>query len=308
MATAAVARPANALRQRRTDAPRLTLGKRVNPSTMDGSETGQLAKRRKIEEPYVRDNGYILKKHKGNQPSIVIHLHNNHWKFGGQDSSFGYDSQMAVVLKHLRHGTVPHEMIGELLGELVVWYDGCLIVEVHNHRTAEGKEKGRARDDEKKFSMHAYNEHITPSGLAPYPKKVRTDEDAGKGTGAGGSEDGQHEKQKEKGKEGPKIFTTVLHPTELSWHHESLLYANTPASEMRSKKNGSTDAPASAQPPTPSLSVPPTPLMTTRGPLTKDQKMCFEAGELNSFMADVLVATEPPLYLDPVDNPFDAQR
>ncbi|KAK0312918.1 Transcription factor spt20 [Friedmanniomyces endolithicus] len=308
MATAAVARPANVLRQRRTDAPRLTLGKRVNPSSMDGNETAQLAKRRKLAEPYVRNNDYILKKHKGKQASIVVHLHNNYWKFGGQDSSFGYDSQMAVVLKHLRRGTVPHEMMAELLGEQVLWYDGCLIVEVHNHRTAEGKEKGKARDDAMKFSMHAYNEHITPSAMAPYPKKARTDEDGAKVNGTSGSEEAQPDKQKDKAKDRPIVFTTVLHPTELSRHHELLIFAKTPASDMRSKKKGSTDTPMSAQPPTPSLSVPPTPLMTTRGPLTKDQKMCLEGGELNSVLADILVATEPPLYLEPVDNPHDAQR
>ncbi|KAK5705884.1 hypothetical protein LTR17_021259 [Elasticomyces elasticus] len=306
MATAAVARPTNVLR-RRPDAPRISLGKRLNTSNMDGAENGQQAKRRKIEEPYVRTQNYILKKHAGKKPSLIIHLHNGFWKFGGQEGSFLYDSQMAFVLRHLRHCTVPHEMLEDLFREGVPFYDGCLIVEVHNHRTAAAKEKGKARDDDKKFSMHAYNEHITPSSLAPYPKKAQADSDAPKEKSAAGQ--AQQAGQKDKASDGLKISTIVMHPTDLSRHHETLLLLNTPASDMRSKKKSGADTPSSAHPSTtPSLSVPPTPLMTTRGPLTKDQKMCIEHDELNSFMADVLVTTQPPLYLDPAENPQDAER
>ena len=36
--------------------------------------------------------------------------------------------------------------------------------------------------------------------------------------------------------------------------------------------------------------------------------MCIEENDWYSFHADLLVATEPPLYLEPVDNPQDAGR
>ena len=309
MATATVARPAQALRQR-DRAPRPSLAKRS--TNVDGNDAP--AKRRRLNEPYVRDSSYILRKHKGKPPSIVIHLHNTHFRFDGQEGSFAYDSPMKFVLEHLRKQTVPHEMLEELLSQNVPFYDGCLIVEVHNHKTKEGKEKGKKEDGagpDSKFSMHAYNEHITPSPFAPFPSKARTDNDPEKGESSSAEMAAPEKpgKAKDKDKEGPKIFTTVLHPTALTQHHEMLLLASTPASDLRSKKkNADSGTPSTAQPPTPGLSVPPTPITTSRGPLSQPQKMCLEEGDFYSFQADVLLATEPPLFLDPVTTPQDADR
>ncbi|KAK4550460.1 hypothetical protein LTR36_000039 [Oleoguttula mirabilis] len=310
MATASVTRPAQALRQR-DRAPRPNLSKRS--TNIDGGEAP--AKKRKLNEPYVRDAAYILRKHKGKAPSIVIHLHNLNFRFDGQEGSFAYDSPMKVVLEHVQKSTVPHEMLEELLAQNVPFYDGCLIVEVHNHKTKEGKEKGRREEGsgaDGKFSMHQYNEHITPSPAVPYPSKARTDEQPEKGESSAGDMAAPERKGKEKEmeKDGPRIFTTVLHPTPLTQHHEMLLLATTPASELHSKKKGGdTGTPSSAQPPpTPGLSVPPTPITTTRGPLSQSQKMCLEEGDFYTFQGDVLLATEPPLFLDPVSNPQDADK
>lgn len=269
------------------------------------------AKKRKLAEPYVRDSEYILEKHKGKAPSLTVHLHQTHFRFEGQDGSFAYDSPMKFLVGHLRNQTVPHEIIEELLPPTVPWYDGCLIVEVHNHRAKAGKEKGRrdsaSNDGTVKFSMHNYNEHVTPSPMAPFPSKARTDETPEK---AESSSVEMPAPERPKDKEGPSIYTVVLHPTALSQHHELLILAKTPADQVRGKKRNSDSAtPSSAQPPTPQLSVPPTPItQTSRGPLSQSQKMCLEEGDLYSFQADLLVATEPPLYLEPVDNPQDADR
>ena len=307
MATAAVARSAQALRQRR-DAPRPTIAKRH--LAMEGAAE-QTGKKRKLNEPHVRTPEYILQKHNGKAPSLTIHLHPTHFKFEGQDGSFAYDSEMKFVLNHLRRNTVPHQMMQELLENNVLFYDGCLIVEVHNHRAKDSKDKGRhdsaADEDTVKYGMHNYNEHVTPSPMVPYPSKARTDETPEKPESSR-SEMPAPEKPKEK--EGPRIFTTVLFPTPLSQHHEILILANTPASEVRNKKRGGdSTTPSSAHPTTPQLSVPPTPIgQTARAGSTQPQKMCLEPEDLYSFQADVLVATESPLYLEPVDNPQDAQR
>ena len=269
-------------------------------------------KKRRLDEPHVRTAAYILRKHKGKPPSLTIHLHPTHFRFDSQDGSFAYDSPMKFVIGHLRKQTVPHEMMKEMLESNVPFYDGCLIVEVHNHRSKEGKDKGRhdsANDDDAvRFSMHNYTEHVTPSPMVPYPSKAaRTDATPAKNEGSSGD---MAAPERPKEKEGPKITTIVLQPTPLSQHNELLILASTPASDVRSKKRGSDGAiPSSAQPLTPQLSVPPTPVtQTSRGALTQSQKMCLEEGDLYSFQADLLVATEPPLFLEPVDNPQDAQK
>lgn len=276
------------------------------------STSESAAKRRKPAEPYVRDSQYILQKHKGKAPSLVVHLHPTHFRFEGQDGSWAYDSPMKFILQHLKKQTVPHELMGELLApNNVPWYDGCLIVEVHNHIAKAGKEKRRrdsgANDGNVKFSMHNYNEHVTPSPMAPFPSKARTDDTPEK---AESSAADMPAPERPKDKEGPAITTLVLHPTSLSQHSELLLLMNTPADHVRGKKKANDSAtPSSAQPPTPQLSVPPTPItQTSRGPLSQSQKMCLEQDDLYSFQADLLVATEPPLYLEPVDHPQDAEK
>ena len=308
MATATVVRPSQALRHRR-DAPRPTAAKRS--ITMDGPSE-QPSKKRKLDEPYVRDSPHILRKFKGKPVSLTIHLHPTHFKFEGQDGSFPYEGDASFVLKHLKRGTVPHEMMEELLSNNIPWYDGCLIVEIHNHRNLGGKGKSRndaaAEDDTEKFGMHNYNHGLTPSPMVPFPSQAKQAEEEEKKERTNGD---MEPPERPKEKDGPRIFTVVLHPTDLSFHHETMILANTPASEMRNKKRGSDSAtPSSAHPPpTPQLSVPPTPIsQTARGSSIPAQKMCLEGNEWYSFQADMLMATAPPLYLEPVDNPQDSQK
>ena len=212
---------------------------------MDGA-TENANKKRKLDEPYVRTKDHILRKFNGRPPSLTIHLHQTHFKFEGQDGSFAYDSEMKFILEHVRRGTMPHQMMQELLENSAQFYDGCLIVEVHNHRAKEGKDKGRhdsaADEDTVKFSMHNYNEHVTPSPNVPYPSKARTGDTPEKNERSS-IEMPAPERPKEK--EGPKIFTTVLFPTPLSQHHEINILANTPASEVRNKKRDTIQRPSS---------------------------------------------------------------
>ncbi|KAK3680753.1 Transcription factor spt20, partial [Vermiconidia calcicola] len=304
MATATVARPAQALRRR--DAPRPTVAKRTN---MDGMAGPAPKKRKVLEEPYVWADTYILQKHKGKAPSLTIHLHPTHFKFEGQDGSFTYDSEMKFLLGHLQRSTVPHQMMQELLENNVPFYDGRLIVEIHNHKTKAGKDRNRQDsaegDDTVKFSMHNYNQHVTPSPLVPFPKKA---------AGVDGTPEKKERHmaapEKPKEKDGPRIYTRVLHPTDLSKHSEIILLANTPATEARSKKKGGEgNTTSNGQPSTPQVSVPPTPIsQTSRGPLSQSQKMCLEEEDLYTFQSEMLLATEPPLYLEPVDNPQDAEK
>lgn len=309
MATTVVTRPAQALRNRR-DGPRpASISKRQN--AMEAA-TEQSNKRRKLNEPFVRDSQYILDKFYGKQPSLTIHLYDATFRFEGQDVSWTYDSPMKCVLRHLKHQTVPHEMMEELLSGAIQWYDGCLIVEVHNHRAKAGKEKGRkdltANDGNLKFGMHNYTQHVTPSPMVAYPSKAITDQalELESADSHGGN---MAAPERPRDKDGPSVVTVVMHPTPLSQHAEMMILMKTPADQMRSNKKRGADGASTAAPPTPQMFAPPTPLtQTSRGPVTQSQKMCLEDGDLYSFQADLLVATEPPLYLEPVDNPQDAER
>ncbi|KAK4504622.1 hypothetical protein PRZ48_002583 [Zasmidium cellare] len=303
MATATVVRPSQALRTRR-DAPRPTLPTK-RASAMDSDAPA--GKKRRLDEPYVRTKDHILRKFAGKPPSLTVHIHPNYFRFDGQEGSFTYDSPMVSFLKSLRNQEVPADMIEALLSGNVPFYDGCLIVEVHNHRSANGSHKGKhdsGAGDQVKFSMHNYNNYVTPSGWAAFPKRAKEGElpDKAQSAEAVKSEEGAEDKGKGKSDDGPHIATLVMFPTPLSQHKEMMLLANTPASEIRSKKkaaDGST---------TPQLSIPPTPLASASRTAGQENKMALEEQDYYQFQADVLLATEPPLYLEPVKNPQEAQK
>ncbi|KXT15547.1 hypothetical protein AC579_6543 [Pseudocercospora musae] len=308
MATAAVVRPGQPRTSQRRDGlkPSIASLKRANmngTAVEDGSEPA--SKRQRIDRgppPAVRTRDWILKQHAGKPPSMVLHLHPTYFRFDTQEGSYAYDGPMRFIIDALKKQRIPHEMLEEIHANNVPFYDGCLIIEVHNHRTASAKDKGRndsASDGGPgRYSMHVYNNYITPSGLAPYPKKAKEEQPE-----ADGDEDTKKGADKSnKEKNGPQIASLVLFPTELSMHYDMMILARTPASDLtRSKKKGADGA----QPSTPSLAVPPTPI---GGAVKVDGKMCLEEKDFYQWQADVLVETERSLMLGPVDGPETAHK
>ena len=289
MATAAVARPGQALRTRR-DIP----GDRKRVTMENGQPP---AKRRRLEEPHVITKDYILRKFAGKPPSLVLHLHANYFKLDSQEGSWPYDSPMKFLLEDIRKERVPHQMLEELLANNVPFYDDCLIVEIHNHRASSGKSK---RNDSAtsgtRYSMHNYNSYVTPSPHVEYPKQAQQE-----AAEAAEKEKARASNDKGKQQDGPIIATLVLFPTEMTRHQEMLILARTPASQMPRRRKGGDE------PSTPQLSVPPTPVIGSRA-TPEDNKMCLEPQDLYQFQAEVLLATEPPLMLQTVDGPEAAQK
>ena len=72
----------------------------------------------------VKTTSYILKKYAKCPPSLTVHLHPTHFRFEQQDGSFPYNSEMKVIIEHIRAGTVPHDLIEELLRGGVPFYEG----------------------------------------------------------------------------------------------------------------------------------------------------------------------------------------
>ncbi|PRQ70249.1 hypothetical protein AAT19DRAFT_11481 [Rhodotorula toruloides] len=76
----------------------------------------------------------VLKRHRRAPPSLVIHLYPTHFRFEHQHGNFAYDSPMKCFLEAVREQKLPTDLLEVLDESGVVYYDGCLIVEVHDHR------------------------------------------------------------------------------------------------------------------------------------------------------------------------------
>lgn len=217
---------------------------------------------------------------------------------------------MKFILEHLKSQTVPHDMIEELQAAGVRFYESCLIVQIQDHRSTTSSKtpptstNATKTDTNVPFSIHNYNEHLTPSPYVPCPQVEQEPKSHGNAPVVPSAE-ASVSKDKQPSK-GPNVFTVVLFPTPLSMQEEVYIQANTP--DLRNNRKQSVQVPrtpASATiPPTPLSAVPPTP--SANGPPSKRQKMMISGQEIQEFESRAITTTAPPLFLDPVDNIEDA--
>ncbi|KAJ5551885.1 hypothetical protein N7461_006583 [Penicillium sp. DV-2018c] len=268
---------------------------------------------KKAPEPYVKTTSYILKKYSKCPPSLIVHLHPTHFRFEQQDGSFPYNSEMKVIIEHIRAGTVPHDLIEELLRGGVQFYEGCLIVRVIDHKSASAQARktpaASTNANNTPFSLHNYNEHITPSAYVPYPKQNQlTSGKADTPQVANQQSDNQATGEQKDGKVSdeaqknapmkPRVFTTVLHPTARTVQAELTLLVTTP--DPRANK-----APAQTSSTAPP-SAPGNP-QADREHIPKRQKMLVEPENLLEVEAKMVQAMAPPLFLDPVHSSAAAE-
>ncbi|KAF1819751.1 uncharacterized protein K489DRAFT_372999 [Dissoconium aciculare CBS 342.82] len=307
MAAAAAARPVQVARNRRDGVPRTggVKGGTANSEKTNGHGSASMGqgqpsnKRRKLTvEPHVRTQDYILNKYKGKPVSMTVHLHQTYFRFENQEGSWAYDSPMRFVVQHLRQQTIPHGLMEELLDARVPFYDGCLIVEVHNHRQFNGKDKARPDsaigNDQTKFSMNNFTNYITPSPFAPYPQAAKVEDATNKPATQEATKSEQRKGSKEQS--GPHVSTIVLHPTTLSRHKEIELAARTRAVDLLG---------SSAEQSTPSNAVT---SGASRTSPAAGNRMIVDAQNAYEFEAKLLLYTEPPLFLEPVSHPEQAQK
>ncbi|KAI4181077.1 MAG: hypothetical protein L6R41_006830 [Letrouitia leprolyta] len=296
------------LNNRRRDSQKPSdLQPRPNRPGKGGVGDNVLDRRKKMAEPHVKAPSYILKKYKNKPPSLILHLHPTHFRFDQQDGSFSYNSPMKIMLEHLRSQTVPHDIVEELNAASVRFYEGCLIVQVQDHRrsTADSEAAAAAKANDKNvpFSIHNHTPYLIPSPFVPYPKPTIADDE---------TIQAKPGRNPYKIHRGPKMFTTVLFPTPQSVEEEVFAWANTPDPRSNNRKQSQASAasrtPASAtmpHPPAPLSAVPSTP---TTGPPNKKQKMLLGDSDIRNFQSKLTSSTAPPLFLDPVDNLEEASK
>ncbi|CBX99509.1 hypothetical protein IAQ61_005238 [Plenodomus lingam] len=302
----ATARPTQALRVRRESQRPAAARTGTKPPVMDDQATKPDTRR------YVSKQVDVLAKYSGKPPSLRVFLHPNHFRINDSQETLSYASPMKELLQAIRDKVVPHNMVEDLLELNIPWYDGCLIVEVHDYRSTGIKPKddanGAAEAGSNSFSIHNYNNFITPSPFAPFPsgkpdtkpapapsqgKDADTKED--KENMPAPNQNGPPQKQR------PKKFTVVLFPTPQSQLADIQILATTPVPDMAAIKRMQAAGRTGGLPPTPLTAVPPTPTFPN-GPSPKRQKMLLDDSNIHEFEAEVYNATCPKLYLEPTKS------
>lgn len=197
----------------------------------------------------------------------------------------------------------------------VLFYEGCLIVEVHDHKSVAVEKEDEARPTSRSKqdvpnSIHKYNRFVTPSPNRPFPKDAgivnsnaknldveQKEKPAGLGEQGNSSASSSPQAQKTKTPSKPKIYTLVLFPTQLSRQADIALRACNPRHTGQDGTNG--------VPPTPSAVVPPTPTGSSMPPpakRVKRERMELDSGNIHAAEGAMLLATLPPLDLEPTKD------
>ncbi|TKY89639.1 hypothetical protein EX895_001424 [Sporisorium graminicola] len=82
-----------------------------------------------------RTTRQILRRHRKDKPSLILHLHNHHFRFERQNGMFLFDSPVKAFLGYIRDQKVPADLIDVLTESGIQFFEGCLLVDVHDHRS-----------------------------------------------------------------------------------------------------------------------------------------------------------------------------
>ena len=197
---------------------------------------------------------------------------------------------------------------------------GCLIVQVYDHRNNRkditSSSSSLKEDRNQPYSIHNYNQYLTPSPHVPYPSTKLQDaaESSSRPSSAKQGEssqnalstnkDAEQEDLASKSSSGPRIFTTVLFPTALSFQEDVVKCAVTPDPRSLNRKGSQIGNSRSSAPGAASGS---SATSSGSGPAAKRQKLQFSNHSLQTIEANMILATAPPLYLDPVKDVKEAQ-
>ncbi|KAL3424662.1 hypothetical protein PVAG01_03943 [Phlyctema vagabunda] len=326
--SASAARSVNRLRR---DPPGQALGRGQRNSSAgmrSASLAGDLAVGHVTQPPpYIQTDAYILKKFRGCQPSLIIHLHPTNFRFDQMEGSFSYRSPMRIMIDHLKERTIPHDLVEIFQQMNVRYYEGCMIVQIYDYKSIAPSEgsNNKVKEGATKTipcSIHNYNPYLTPSPYVPYPttettpsksknisdsdddKRSRTAEQKDKENMPAPAAPGDSSRNAKGSPKRPPVRTLVLHPTELSKQLEIGVKANTPQSGDVGRTDLNGPLSAIHPPSTPLSSVPPTPQASMAPPAKRQKRAAMElpTNDIHAFQSRTTVLTTAPLYLDTVDS------
>ena len=280
----------------------------------------------KLTSAIVVTDSYVLKRNVGKPPSLVLHLHPHHFRFDAQDGVFSYASPMKMFIQHLKARTIPHDLLDQFILSGVSFYDGCLIVQVHDHRTL-AREADAARPTSSSSNaadpstVHSYSQYLTPSPYGSIPKEDLSSSDSQKPVEESKDVKGDKEKsedasaapsvaetKKSKTTAKAKVYTVVLHPTAESMQRDLALQAMMGVGKVDTRSG--LETPGVGPPSTPMSLVPPTPTASSMPPPAKRQKRDkaeLDATNITAAEGQILLATQAPLVLGPAAKSIEEQ-
>lgn len=182
-------------------------------SQLSHQQQQQLLLQQQLKQARERPGGFsfattsaeILKKFAKYPPSLTFHIYENHFRFNNTTDSnmIPKDSPMAKsFFQHILREEIPLEMTELLKDCAVKFYEGCIILQVYDHRKVNGSK------DEK--SGRNNGEHLSPQ------------KDDDKAPNGEAKKSPAEQSPKSQPQVQPKTYRTLLRPTSLSLYYDLL--------------------------------------------------------------------------------------
>lgn len=149
----------------------------------------------------------LLKKFENEPPSLVLHVHPSHFRFGNQETVIPRNSPlMKVFLEHIAYKAIP-PVTAEVFGDSALkFYEGNIILQIVDHRDVP-HENFTDKEDADGNKNKKSDEKVVPDSADGQPKQGLSSTQIKKETVAVAK---------------PKIVRTILQPTPVSIWHDSL--------------------------------------------------------------------------------------
>ncbi|KAF5113090.1 hypothetical protein DV454_003800 [Geotrichum candidum] len=155
----------------------------------------------------------LLAKYANETPSLILHIHHTHFRFGNQESVIPKNSPlMKAFLECVAQKVIPPAAV-EVFGDMAIhFYEGCIILRILDHRNlASEAQSGQS-------STNSQNATPGPDGAEIKNKNLSKLAEASSPSNSNSSNNSPS------GTNEPKVYTTILRPSPLSMWHD-LLYA-----------------------------------------------------------------------------------
>ncbi|KAI9303553.1 Spt20 family-domain-containing protein [Cunninghamella echinulata] len=93
------------------------------------------------------DDQSLIERHTNDPPSLILHLYPTYFKFEHEDGFFSYKSQFKDFLTCVKEKQLPSDLMDVFNEASCQYYEGCLIVEIHDHRQINNENINSDNDD-----------------------------------------------------------------------------------------------------------------------------------------------------------------
>ncbi|KAI8142779.1 Spt20 family-domain-containing protein [Fennellomyces sp. T-0311] len=122
-----------------------TLSRRNNSSNKERRLNWQRQQQQQQQQQDPSDQRPLRRDEKGRYanepPSLVLHLYPTYFKFEHEDGFFSYKSQFKDFLACIKEKRLPPDLMDVFDEAACRYYEGCLIVEIHDHRKAKKQQQ-----------------------------------------------------------------------------------------------------------------------------------------------------------------------